>query len=155
MFKKLSYEEALLKVRNKPTRKAKKPPKPKAKKISIAKLKKKADSVFSQFIRLRDKGKCYTCGLQKPWKEMQNGHFVPRQYLALRYSEINCHCQCYACNMLYNGQPSAYAHRLRMDYGEEIIGYLESKRKDLCLWREPEYNLLIDKYTSLVIEMIK
>lgn len=55
------------------TVKVKKAPKLKAKKkVSISKLKKKADSVFSQFIRIRDKGKCYTCGLQKHWKEMQN-----------------------------------------------------------------------------------
>lgn len=44
---------------------------PLKKKVSISKLKKKADSAFSQFIRIRDKGKCYTCGLQKHWKEMQ------------------------------------------------------------------------------------
>ena len=51
------------------TVKVKKAPKLKAKKkVSIGKLKKKADSVFSQFIRIRDKGKCYTCGLEKHWK---------------------------------------------------------------------------------------
>lgn len=137
------------------TVKVKKAPKLKAKKkVSISKLQKKADSVFSQFIRIRDKGKCYTCGLQKHWKEMQNGHFVPRQYLSLRYDEINCHCQCYACNMLYNGQPSAYAKRLEEDFGAGTVARLESKRKDLCLWREPEYNQIIDKYTALVIDNV-
>lgn len=62
---------------------------------------------------------------------MQNGHFVPRQYLAVRYDEVNCHCQCYACNMLYNGQPSAYAARLERDYGKGTVEMLESKRKIL------------------------
>lgn len=153
-FKKLTFEEAKLKLKNR-ILKPKTGPKLKVSKkkpVSISKLKKKADSVFSQFIRIRDKGKCYTCGLQKNWKEMQNGHFVPRQYISLRYDEINCHCQCYACNMLYNGQPSAYAKRLEEDYGIGTVARLESKRKDICLWREAEYNQIIDKYTAKVVE---
>ena len=149
----MSFEEAKLK-RFKTSSKPKKVAKTKVKKVSIAKLKKKADAVFSQYIRLRDDGKCYTCGLQKHWKEMQNGHFVPRQYLSLRYDEKNCNCQCYACNMLYNGQPSAYAKHLKEDYGDHIIETLESKRKDVTLWRENEYNQLIDKYTALTLDML-
>lgn len=162
-FKKLSYEDFLKKLKAKPKLikyapvRLKTTPKKKVfkkKPVSISKLKKKADAVFSQFIRIRDKGKCYTCGLQKHWKEMQNGHFVPRQYLSLRYDETNCHCQCYACNMLYNGQPSAYAKRLEEDYGVGTVARLESKRKDITIWREPEYNFLIDKYTALVISSL-
>lgn len=125
----------------------------KRKKTSIAKLKKRADAIFSRYIRIRDNFICYTCGRIMDLNSSQNGHFVPRQYLALRYDETNCHCQCYACNMLYNGQPSAYAKRLEEDYGPGTVARLESKRKDLCLWREPEYNQIIDKYTALVIEM--
>lgn len=160
MFKKLSYNEAMAKVRAKVKTRSQKPQnapkrikKEKVKKVSLSKLMKKADAIFSQFIRIRDNGKCYTCGLQKSYKEMQNGHFVPRQYKSLRYDEVNCHCQCYACNMLYNGQPSAYAKRLEEDYGVGTVSRLESKRKDICLWREPEYNALIDKYTAKVIEL--
>lgn len=152
-FKRMSFEEAKLKLKRPPQR-AKNRSKLKVKKSSVAKLKKKADSVFSQYIRIRDNGKCYTCGLQKHWKEMQNGHFVPRQYLSLRYDEKNCNCQCYACNMLYNGQPSAYAKHLKEDYGDHIIETLESKRKDITQWRENEYNLIIDKYTALVLDML-
>lgn len=159
-FRPTTYKEALAKLANrkqKPTKRKKLPQKRikkvKVKKVSLSKLMKKADAIFSQFIRLRDNGKCYTCGLQKSYKEMQNGHFVPRQYKSLRYDEINCHCQCYACNMLYNGQPSAYAKRLEEDYGIGTVARLESKRKDICLWREPEYNALIDKYTAKVLEM--
>lgn len=154
-FKKLTYTEALLKARTKarkPKIKRSKAETKKIKKVSLSKLMKKADAVFSQYIRLRDKGKCYTCGLQKSYKEMQNGHFVPRQYKSLRYDEVNCHCQCYACNMLYNGQPSAYAKRLEEDYGLGTVAKLESKRKEVCLWRESEYNTIIDKYTALVID---
>lgn len=98
---------------------------------SHAKLKKELDAVFSRYIRLRDKGQCYTCPKKGEIKEMQNGHFIPRQYLSTRYDEVNCHCQCYACNMLYNGQPSAYAVHLVLDYGRDIIETLEAKRRDI------------------------
>lgn len=117
---------------------------------SISKLKKELDMWFSKYIRYRDAGKCYTCGLQKEPKQMQNGHFVPRQYLAVRWDEINCHCQCYACNMLYNGQPSRYAQRLKQDYGEEIIDILESKRQLITKLDEIWYEKQISKYKQIV-----
>lgn len=123
-------------------------PLPKIKVKSVSKLKKELDRVFSIFIRQRDKGKCYTCGLKKPWKEMQNGHFVPRQYLSTRYSEVNCHCQCYACNMLYNGQPSAFAQNLKRDYGDSIIQDLELQRRQVV--KNYPYEEEIEYYKGLI-----
>lgn len=96
---------------------------------TAAKLKKELDAIFSKYIRQRDKGKCYTCPRKDEPKNMQAGHFVPRQYLAVRYDEVNVHCQCYACNMLYHGQPSSYAYRLERDYGKGTVEMLEGKRQ--------------------------
>lgn len=122
-------------------------------KVGISSYKKKLDALFSQFIRLRDDGKgCYTCGVMKPWKELQCGHFTPRQYLSLRYDETNCHSQCYACNMLYNGQPSAYAVRLKKEYGDDIIEKLESKRREIV--RYYPYELKIEEYKEKIENMI-
>lgn len=92
-------------------------------------LKKILDKLFSEYIRRRDKGQCYTCKKQDEVKRMQCGHFIPRQYLATRYDEVNCHCQCYACNMLYNGQPGAFALRLDRDYGKGTVEMLEQLRQ--------------------------
>lgn len=105
---------------------------------------------FSRYIRYRDKGVCYTCGLVKLPKEMQNGHFVPRQYLATRYDERNNNCQCYACNMLYNGQPSRYAMNLKRDYGEDIIEELEGMRRSIV--RDFPYTDKIIYYKTLVLQ---
>lgn len=93
-----------------------------------ASWKKEADMWFSRFIRQRDKGRCYTCPNSNDPKKMQCGHFVPRQYISTRYDEINNHCQCYACNMLYNGQPDIYAINLKRDYGNDIIEKLNALR---------------------------
>jgi hypothetical protein len=110
-----------------------KPPRAKKPKRSITKLKKDLDRIFSIYIRQRDTNAaglvvCYTCKREMEFNKSQNGHFVPRQYLATRWDEVNCHAQCYACNMLYNGQPSAYAARLKKDYGPDMVELLESKR---------------------------
>ena len=103
-------------------------PIPKRKVKTLTWYKKKLDVVFSKYIRERDKHTCFTCGLVMEPNRSQNGHFAPRQYLALRFDERNCNCQCYACNMLYNGQPSAYAIRLKAKYGDSIIEELEQSR---------------------------
>ena len=122
-------------------------------KTSKKNYKKKLDTIFSQFIRLRDNGKgCYTCGVKKTWKELQCGHFIPRQYFALRYDERNCHSQCYACNMLYNGQPSKYALNLIKEYGEGIIQELENLRQRIT--KDFPYELKIEEYNEKVKNML-
>ena len=133
-------------VKSKPKKVAKTPKKTK----TLAKWKKELDVVFSRFIRQRDDGQCFTCPKKDDWKNMQNGHFVPRQYLSLRFDERNCNCQCYACNMLYNGQPSIYAINLKKKYGDSIIDELESVRlketKLDAIWYEEK----IKHYKSLL-----
>lgn len=114
-------------------------------------LKKNLDAVFSKFIRYRDKGQCYTCPHKDDPKRMQNGHFIPRQYLAVRWDEVNCHCQCYACNMLYNGQPGAYAMRLELDYGVGTVARLEGLKRQIT--KNVPYNALIEEYTQKLAEM--
>lgn len=105
--------------------------------------KKEADTWFSRFIRQRDK-KCYTCNTNSP--KLQCGHFVPRQYLATRYSEVNNHAQCYACNMLFGGQPSKYALNLIRDYGPEIVKSLENTR--VLVIHDMDYKKIGDEYKA-------
>lgn len=84
---------------------------------SLSKLKKELDRVFSIFIRQQyaDKNgnvKCYTCSTVKPWKQMQNGHWIPRNNLATRFLEENCRPQCVGCNMFQRGRPDVFAVNL-------------------------------------------
>ena len=104
------------------TRKVSKKPK------TLTFYKKKLDAVFSKVIRYRDKGQCFTCPKKDNPKYMQCGHFNPRQYLTTRWDERNCNCQCYACNMLYGGNPATYAVRLESKYGKGIVDELERER---------------------------
>lgn len=82
---------------------------------------------------------------------MQCGHFVPRQYLAVRYSEINCHTQCYACNMLHNGQPSRFALNRERDYGRGIVKKLEAQRQ--VVTKNFPYDALIGEYETKLLTL--
>lgn len=68
-------------------------------KPSVAKLKKTADKYFSIYVRTRDSDRygnaeCISCGVKKPWKQQQAGHFVRRSVNALRYDDENVNAQC-------------------------------------------------------------
>lgn len=102
----------------------------KKKAVSISALKKKADKVFSDYIRQRDKGKCFTCGCVKEWKEQQNGHYITRSCLALRYNEENCHCQCVGCNVFKHGNYTTYSLKMIEKYGVDKLKELEEIKRD-------------------------
>lgn len=98
--------------------------------MTTAKLKKELDRVFSLFIRhfYAKNGfvACYTCSVVKPIKEMQNGHWIPRNNLATRFSEENCRPQCVACNMFQKGKPDVFAVNLIRD-GVDIVKLQKSR----------------------------
>lgn len=79
--------------------------------------KKELDKWFSLYIRYKYADKegnvlCYTCTTKKKVKEIQNGHWIPRNILATRYEEKNCRPQCVGCNMFQNGKPDVFAVNL-------------------------------------------
>ena len=82
----------------------------------------KADKYFSLYIRLRDAdengcAKCCTCGAYKPVKLMDCGHFVKRQHMATRFSEMNCATQCKRCNAFEQGRDAEFAAYISKQYG--------------------------------------
>lgn len=109
-----------------------------------------ADVWFSRYIRLRDK-RCYTCSTTSP--KLQCGHFVPRQYLATRYDEINNHAQCFVCNMYKNGEPSQYALNLERDYGKGTVEKLNSTRN--LIFRDVDYQKIGNEYKQKYEKLLK
>jgi len=104
------------------------------KKVGVAQLKKKADSAWSTYIRMRDStngvGECISCGVKKPWKQLQNGHFVSRSSSTLRFDEENCNAQCVGCNMFKQGNQFAYGKALDLKYGDGTAEKLWAQRMD-------------------------
>ena len=90
----------------------------------------KADKWFSMFIRLRDSddngiGTCCTCGKMLPIKQMDCGHFIKRQHMATRFSEINCAIQCKKCNAFEQGRNEDFERYLIKRWGQDKVNLLK------------------------------
>lgn len=117
------------------------------KKVSVKDLKKKADKWWSIYIRLRDsengEAPCITCGVTKPYKQMQCGHFVSRSVNKLRFDEENTNAQCVGCNMFKSGEQYLYAKALDAKYGDGTAEKLMAQRFDSHKFTIPELEQVI------------
>lgn len=112
------------------------------------------DGIFSQYIRLSSAGtnglvSCYTCGVVKDWKELQNGHFIPRANMFLRFDQRNCRPQCETCNCHKHGNISQFTKHLN----EEKIGITEilyEEATTIYKYTRTELKSLIVDYTKKV-----
>ena len=126
--------------------------------MSTTILKKKADAIFSTYIRLKyaDEDlnvKCFTCDKVYHYKKIQNGHFYSRSILSLRYDEQNCRPQCYGCNIAQKGNYIEYYKRLEKEIGKGGMDYLEYKRHQTKKMGKADYQELIDLYTQKVADL--
>jgi len=112
-------------------------------------MKKELDNVFSHYIRRRDKFTCFTCGKKGDISSMQNGHYVSRMHMSLRYSLINCNCQCVGCNVFKHGNMDVYALNLQRVYGADVLKELQRVKNTLTKFTRMDYEDLITKYKHL------
>lgn len=117
-------------------------------KAEIPKLKRKAWQVFSLWIRMRDIGKCFTCGRQGDIGSMNAGHFIPRNgHNATFFDEINVHCQCVGCNLWKHGNLHEYSARLITKYGLDEFNKLMDRGRSIHQFTVDELLEIIKKYT--------
>lgn len=123
-------------------------------------LKAKLDRVFSQYIRLRDMlpgnvFQCISCGRIKPISQADCGHYINRQHMATRFSEVNCNAQCRSCNRFDEGNMSGYRAGLVRKNGETKVVLLESMKNDVRKYSEFEYEALIKFYQGEIKKILK
>ena len=122
-------------------------------------LRKKADSVFSTFIRLRDSNKqwvvvCPLCWAKLPRKQAQNMHFIKRSCWFYRYDEANCNAWCYRCNVILNWNYIAYTRWMQKKYGIEYVDNMISESKKLHKERsKADYQEIINNYSTKIIQL--
>lgn len=121
---------------------------------------KKADRIFSKYIRLRYAvnffARCVTCGRVDHYSRMQNGHYIGRRIMATRYDEKNCNVQCSYCNETLGGNLVKYKAYLQRTYGPAVIPYLQQKaQKHGPKLATHELQVIIDKYTVEVDILLK
>lgn len=113
-----------------------------------SRLIKKADTLFSWAVRLRDselvdgawQGICITCAkvilvkdANGKWKHTSNiGHFISRGDFNLRYDEENCNLQCAHCNAWRDKESMLEAYRTALDakYGDGTAAKLKLAHQD-------------------------
>lgn len=121
----------------------------------VSTMKAALDKIFSKYIRKKYEKDglipCFTCDKRLPLEEMDNGHYVSRQYLALRYSERNCHPQCRSCNRFHEGVKDIYALRLIEKYGQGILEELNRERNKIT--KDFPYETLIPIYKDKAAEL--
>lgn len=146
-FKRMSFEEAKLKLK-KPLQRAKNRPKLKTKRqkvVTITKRKKDLWKVVSPFIRSRDKNVCITCNKEA----VHAGHFLPSGNCGalLRYHPQNIHGQCYFCNINLGGNGAVYYTKMVAKYGQDTVNKLFTiKHQSTIKADEYFYTSLIELY---------
>ena len=126
------------------------------KKLTRSKIVKKLDSVFSQYIRLRESVNevsiCFTCGKEDHWKKLQNGHFMSRKHYSTRWDEINCQVQCAGCNVFKYGEQYKFSIELDQKYGSGTADKMLQQSKQIVKFSTMDLEDLIIKYKNLVDE---
>lgn len=116
-----------------------------------------ADRVFSEYIRLKNIGtnwmcKCVTCWVEMPYTEIQNWHFVSRGNMKYRFSEENCHPQCYKCNCILSWSYQHYTMYMIDKYGmykvQEMLNDKTTKE-----YKQYEYEEMIIKWYWEISDM--
>lgn len=116
------------------------------------------DTIFSQFIRLRDSDEngyitCY-CGAVVYWTEADNSHYMPRAHMNTRFSDENCAASCKNCNQTLKGNIKIYGAWLEVKRPGSVES-LEDQAKIRYDWSVSELKVLIAYYSKEVRAMRK
>ena len=120
--------------------------------VSIPKLKKKAQIIFNEYIRLRDAElPCISCSEYKP--SMQAGHFYAvGGYDGLRFDEFNCNIECPYDNCFNESHLIGYGENLLLKIGQMEFDLLKIRASDYKKyghkWRRSELEEIIKLYTQ-------
>lgn len=116
------------------------------------------DRVFSIYIRLKDAvdniARCVTCGAKAHYKLMQNGHFISRRKMSVRFDEMNCHVQCQYCNENLGGNLKVYKVFMIVTYGQEAVDELLKKANRTHKMSIPEIEALTLYYKDEVKKLL-
>ena len=125
-----------------------------AKKLTRSKLVKKLDTVFSQYIRLKDSvndiAECITCNKQDHWKKLQAGHFQSRKHYSTRWDEDNVKVQCSACNVFRYGEQYKFSIYLGKKLSEELL----HKSREIVKFTDVELLEMIEYYKEKLSKYI-
>ena len=131
------------------------------KKVLREKLKSQADyvkdlqTIFNQYIRLRDKDlPCVSCGVFN-CEEFHAGHYLPTTFQVLRFNEFNVWKQCSRCNTHLRGNTVPYRIELINRIGLAEVEKLENKRHEISKLSIPDLKAKIVHYKAQIKILIE
>ncbi|MGH1470143.1 MAG: recombination protein NinG [Cellvibrionaceae bacterium] len=98
--------------------------------------------------------KCVTCGIEKPWNEMDGGHFIPKgssSYLAL--VEENVHPQCKGCNgfgMKHGSAAQEYTLWMIKTYGKDEVDRMLADKRNIIKIYKKEYEEMLKDFNEQI-----
>jgi len=122
----------------------------KQKLIPIPKLLEKAQKVFNEWIRMRDKDlPCISCG---KWHDKWDaGHYVPvKGGSYLRFNEDNVWKEGSYCNAFDQFHLIGYRKNLIKRIGLKKVEWLENNRNKVHKWDRADLEDIITLYTTLL-----
>lgn len=133
-----------------------------AKKRGVSWWKAKVWKLFSQYIRRKyadfeGNVTCVTCGVVKPWKEMQAGHFVDGHGNAIMFDEQLVHPQCFKCNFksfgCLAGNKVKYTLFMMKKYAlsPEQIEEIENRKHQVRIFKIPELQTIYEHYEDALV----
>jgi len=116
--------------------------------VPLPRLHKKAWDLQSRFKRQAAADEfgyvfCYTCGVRKPWKEMQWGHYLHGD--CMDFVDDNNRVQCPQCNKWKHGNGAVFGIKLQAEIGPERFQLLPMSKQAHKFTRE-ELQEIIDRY---------
>lgn len=97
--------------------------------MTLSDWKKKVQTVFNKYIRLRDINKgCVSCGTPLQNRKFDAGHYYATTYEGIRFHEDNVHGQCVPCNRNKHGNIHEYRKRITNRISEEELKWLDDNR---------------------------
>ena len=106
------------------------------KRQTIKGLEKKLKALLYPLIKARDGNTCISCGktglVSGVGGNWNAGHYIKAELcnMKYRYSELNIHSQCVACNKWKAGNSTAYRNALIEKIGEKEVKKLDKHYKD-------------------------
>lgn len=114
--------------------------------LTTAQLKKKADTLFSEYIRKRDK-RCLRCGKTT---SLQCAHIIGRRNHRLRYDPQNAITLCYACHIHWaHKEPLEFVEWLELRGGKRVK-YLNEHKNEIEKRKNEDYVELVNALKAMI-----
>ena len=121
------------------------------KSMTLSDWKKKVQTVFNKYIRLRDINRgCVSCDTPLQNRKFDAGHFYATTYEGLRFNELNVHGQCVPCNRNMHGNIHEYRKRITNRISQEELQWLDDNRHIKLKLNKVELEELFNHYKQKV-----